>query len=269
LIKETGKRAHLGVLFEKHPLSVDSLLANWNGLLSGRHIYVRNQIRYIHTDFDLNNDTVFSAVEKQLPRLDSLTVKYLGFRCEHEMTAYVSSTYWLFDITCMDGCILLFPWLLFVLLFIGYPKLEVWVQRKVTREKIIETTVEVEKEIIVEKKIHLANVAIDKAQVFELPDGTIFDAFACTLEKDGLQQRLQPQSVSLLKLFLREKNHQIPSDSICLKLWGDVSHTERLYSAIRRLRNDLKKVKSDLFIESAYGVYELKSPISSKESDQY
>ena len=268
LIKETRKRGHLGILLGMYPLSIDSLLVNWNSLLSEKHIFIRNQIRYIHTDLNLDNDTVLSGVDKLLPRLDSLTVKYLGFRCEHELAAYVSHTYWLFGITYIDGCILSLPWLLLVLLFICYPKLEVWVRRKMTNEKIIEKIVEIEKEVIVEKKIHLADVTMDKAQVFELSDGTIFDAFACTLEKDGLQQRLQPQSVSLLKLFLQEKNHRVSSDDICMKLWGDVSHTERLYSAIRRLRNDLKKVNSDLFIESLYGVYELKFPISSQKSDQ-
>ena len=141
-------------------------------------------------------------------------------------------------------------------------------KRKLMHEKVIEKTVEVEKKIIVEKKIHLTNVKMDKAQVFELPGGTIFDAFAGTLERDGMKLRLQPQSISLLKLFLREENHRLTSDNICLKLWGDVSHTERLYSAIRRLRNDLKKVESELFIESSYGVYELKSPISSLNTDQ-
>ena len=268
LIKETRKRADLGFLLETNPLSIDTLLVNWNSLLSKNHIDVKSQVRYIYTDLKLNNDTVFSVVDKQLPRLDSLTVKYLGFRCEYELVAYVSHTYWLFAITYIDGGILLLPWLLLVLLFICCPKLEVWVRRKMTNEKVIEKTVEIEKEVIVEKKIHLADVTMDKAQVFELPDGTIFNVFAGTLEKDGLQQRLQPQSVSLLKLFLREKNHQVSSDDICLKLWGDVSHTERLYSAIRRLRNDLKKVNSELFIESLYGVYELKSPISSQKSDQ-
>lgn len=268
LIKETMRRGNLSGLLEIYPLSIDTLLIKWNSLLSKKHIYVRNQIRYIHTDLNLDNDTVFSVVDKRLPHLDSLTVKYLGFRCEHELAAYVYHTSWLFAITYIDRCLLLLPWLLLVLLFICYPKLEIWVRRKMTNEKIIEKTVEIEKEVIVEKKIHLTDVTMDKAQIFELPDGTIFDAFAGILEKDGLQQRLQPQSVSLLKLFLKEKNHQVSSDNICLKLWGDVSHTERLYSAIRRLRNDLKKVKSELFIESSYGVYELKSPISSQKSDQ-
>ena len=268
LVKDTRKRVRLTTLFAGHPLSTDTLLIHWESLLFANQIPIKGQVRYIYTDMELQNDTIYSIVSKRLSNLDSLTVKYLGFRCEHELAAFISYPHWMTTSFKENGFILLLPWILLILLSVYYPRLEVMVKRKFTHEIVIEKTIEIEKEVIVEKKIHLADVAIDKAQMFELPDGTIFDAFECTLEKDGLKQRLQPQSVSLLKLFLIENNHQVTSDSICLKLWGDVSHSERLYSAIRRLRNDLKRVKSELFIESSYGIYELKSPISSHKSDQ-
>ena len=150
--------------------------------------------------------------------MDSLTVKYLGFRCEHEITAYVSHPNWLFSLTRIDGCILLLPWLLLVLLLISYPNLEVWVQCKMIHEKIVEKTVQVEKKVIVEKEVHVVDVQIDKAGIFQLPDGTIFDSIAGLLDKGGVQQRLQPQSVSLLKLFINKEGHQLTSEEICMKL---------------------------------------------------
>ena len=259
LIKETRRRASLSTLFNKYPLSVDTLLVNWDGLLSEKHIYVRNQIRYIYTDLKLNNDTVFSVVDKQLPGLDSLMVKYLGFRCEHELVGYISYPSWLFNLTRIDGCVLLLPWLLLILLFISYPKLEIWIRCKITQEKIIEKTV------IVEKEIHVVNVQMDEGGIFNLPDGTIFDSVIGTLTKDGVQQRLQPQSVSLLKLFLSKEGHQVTSEEICIKLWRDTEYSYRLHSAIFRLRNDLKTVKSELLVSCSSGLYELKSTISSKK----
>ena len=266
LIKERRKRGHLGALLEMCPLSIDTLLIQWDSLLVGRQIPSRGQIRYIYTDLELQNDTVYSD-EKQTKSADSLTVKYLGFRCEHEMTAYVSYPYWLFDLNRIDGCILLLPWLLLVLLFIGYPKLEIWVQRKITRETIVEKTIEVEKKVIVEKEIHVVDVQIGRVGIFQLPDRTIFDSISGSLRKDVFQQRLQPQSISLLKLFLSNEEHQITSEEICMKLWGDTQYSYRLYSAISRLRNDLKAVKSELLVSCSYGVYELKLPISSKKSE--
>ena len=268
LIKEMQGRTGLSTLLEISPLLVDTVSLNWNKSLDLRQLPVRGSIRYVYTDLSLYNDTVFSIPDNPISHFDSLTVKFLGSRCEHELTAFASCPHWLFVLSNVDWCVLFLPWILLVFLSFFYSNLEAMAKRKLMHEKVIEKTVEVEKKIIVERKIHLANVKMDKAQVFELPDGTIFDAFAGTLERNGLKLRLQPQSISLLKLFLREENHRLTSDNICLKLWGDVSHTERLYSAIRRLRNDLKKVESELLIESSYGVYELKSPISSQNTDQ-
>ena len=263
LQKETRSRGDLSILLKIHPLSVDVLSVRLDSILLEKEIPVGFQMRYVYTDLKLQNDTTFSSLDKRLSRMDSLTVKYLGFRCEHEITAYVFHSYWLFALTRIDGCILLLPWLLLVLVFIGYPKLEIWMQRKMMYEKVIEKTLEVEKEIIVEKEIHVVDVHMDKIGVFNLPDGTIFDSIASLLTKDGVQQRLQPQSVSLLKLFLSNEDHQASSEEICMKLWGDTGYSYRLHSAISRLRNDLKAIKSELLVSCSYGLYELKLPISS------
>lgn len=264
LIKETRQRVRLSTLFSKYQLSVDTLAFQWNNILSEKQIPVSNQLRYIYTDWKLQNDTVYSIADEQLSHLDSLTVKYLGFRCEHELTVFVSYSYWTNSIMLTDWCVLLFPWILIVLLIFYYPQLATFVKGKLTHEKVIEKTVEVEKEIIVEKEIHVVDVQMNKVGIFNLPDGTIFNSIVGTLTKDGVQQRLQPQSVSLLKLFLDKENRQLTSDDICMKLWGDTSLSYRLHSAISRLRNDLKAIKSELFVSCSYGVYELKSPISSK-----
>ena len=267
LIKETRESTGLSTLLRLYPLSLDSLSAYWNNSLSEKQMPVRNQLRYVYTDLELQNDTVYSIADKQLSGLDSLTVKYLGFRCEHELVAFVSYPYWLLGLSMGNYCLLLMPWILLMLLFVCYPKLESLAQQKMTHEKVIEKMVEVEKEVIVEKEIYMVDVQMNKVGIFHLPDGTVFDSLVGTLTKDRVQQRLQPQSVSLLKLFLRKEDRQVTSDEICMKLWGDTGYADRLRSAISRLRNDFKAVKSELFVSCSYGVYELKFPISSKESE--
>ncbi len=266
LIKERKRRMIVGTLLLENPLSIDTLALYWNKKLLIKKIPVLSQIRYIYTDWNLQNDTVYSDSSNHLG-LDSLTVKYLGFRCEHEFTTFISYPYWSFAITRIEGCMLLLPWLLLMLLFISYHKLEVWVQRKMTFEKIIEKTIEVEKEVVVEKEIHIVDVQMDKVGIFQLPDGTVFESLGGTLTKDGVQQRLQPQSISLLKLFLNNQDHLVSSEEICMKLWGDTGYSYRLHSAVSRLRNDLKAVKSELLVSCSCGLYELKLPISSKKSE--
>ena len=252
-------RAHLGVLLEKYPLSIDTLLINWDSLLSKKHIYVKNQIRYIHTDLNLNNDTVFSVVAKRLPRMDSLVVKYLGFRCEHEVTAFVSYPYWLSSISGSDYCILSFPWILLLLLIVSYSKLEVLVKRKLMREKVIE------KEIIVEKEVYIADIQIEKAKIFRLEDDSFFDSLVGSITKGDFSHALPPQTALLLKLFLCKENHRLSTNEIQQELWKGQGTTAQLHKAIQRLRMELKKVSSDIVIKNVNGDYELKLSISSKK----
>ena len=268
LIKEREKRVKLGILLLQYPLSLETIKLNWDSLLLERQIASQNQIRYIYTDWFEQNDTLNVGLEGDKSLLDSLTVKYMGIRCEHEITAYISSPHWVSSIAGGDGCILLLPWILYVLLFVCYPKLEALAKRKLIHKEVIEKTIEVEKEVIVEKEVYVADVMMDKAGVYKLPDGTLFDSFAGSLNKDGVQQRLQPQSASLLKFLLSKNGNKATSEEICMKLWGDNQHSYRLHSATNRLRNDLKAVKSELVVSCSYGVYELKSPISSNNSNQ-
>ena len=172
LIKETRVRADLSVLFDMYPLSVDTLIIRWDSLSRAERFSIRTQIRHIYTDLNLNNDTVFSVADKPYSRLDSLTVKYLGYRCEHELTAFVSYPHWLSGLTYGDKCILLLPWILYVLLFVCYPKLEALAKRILIHKEVIEKTIEIEKEVIVEKEVYVADVMMDKAGVYKLPDGT-------------------------------------------------------------------------------------------------
>ena len=253
LIKERMRRGQLGVLLEKYPLSIDSLSVLWNSILSEKEITVGNQLRYIYTNWELQNDTVYSMVDEQFSHLDSLTVKYLGFRCEHELVAFVSYPYWLLDLSWDAYVWLILPWMLMVLLFVFYTPIE-----SSSRSWFI-------KEKIVEKEIHVADVEIEKAKTFRLQDGSLFDTFSGTLTKGGLSKQLPPQSVLLLKLFLRKENHHLSPSEIDQELWKGQGTTDQLHKAIQRLRTDLKKVSSEVVIKSVNGDYELKQPISSKK----
>lgn len=257
LTKEKDKRFGIGLLLLEYPLSLEMLKASWDSLLLDRQIVYQSKIRYVYTDLAEQNDTIktWDGSEKFLS--DSLTVKYLGFRCEHEMTAYISYPYWMYCLTNSQYFFLSLPLFLWLLLLMFYAKMEVFVQHKLVREKIV-----VQKE-----QIHVVDVQISKAKVFKLPDGTLFDSFAKVLSKGDIRHGIQPQSVSLLKLFLSKSDYKVTSTEISLELWKEEREKEKLYSAVRRLRNDLKAVNSDLVIRCTNGEYELKSPISSEESD--
>lgn len=158
----------------------------------------------------------------------------------------------------------MFPWLLLILLFLSFPKLEKWVKHKFVREKIVVQ----EKTIEVEKEVYIANVQIEKADVVSLQDGTLFDPIGKFLSKGEIRHYIKPQTVSLLKLFLSKSDCKLTASEISWALWKEESEKDKLYSAIRRLRNDLKTVQSDLIVSCTNREYELKFPISSCFPDQ-
>ena len=248
LIKDTEKRALLGALLDTYPFSINTLMIQWDSLLTERQIPGRGQIRYIYTDWELRNDTVCSNPMKNV---DSLMVTYLGFRCEHELVAYTSYPSWISSLSFSKCCRLFFPIILLGILFVCYDFLEKFFRRKLVKEKVVE------------REIHVADVAITQAKVYQLPDGSLFDSLAGTLKKGEIINTLPPQSVILLRLFLRKENHHLSSAEIEQELWNGNGSIDKLHKAMQRLRADLKKVSSEVVIKNVNGDYELKSPIPS------
>ena len=252
LIKDTHQRVFLGVLLAKYPLSIDTLTMHWDSLLCDKRLPVNAKVRYIHTDIQLQNDTTYSNADSRM-RFDSLTVSYMGFRCEHELTAFVSYPHWLSVLGISEWFLWFLPWGVLGLLATFYAPVEKFFRRKFVEVKIVE------------KEIHVADVAIEKAKVYLLPDGSLFDSFTGTLTKGDLSKQLPPQSCVLLKLFLRKENNRLSASEIEQELWKGQGTTDQLRKAIQRLRADLKQVSSEVAIKNVNGDYELKLPISSND----
>ena len=247
LIQETEKRGLVGALLFISPLSVDTLVIRWDSLLGSNQVLAKNRIRYIYTDEELQNDTVLTAKKGQT--MDSLTVRYLGFRCEHELVGYVSYPFWLSSLSVTEWGFLLLPWCVWGLLFVFYVPMERFIKKMLVREK----------------EVHVADVPIEKAKVYRLPDGTVFDTFAGTLVRGEEKTSLSPQSINLLKLFVRTSHYRATAEEIDSCLWYGKGSKEQLRTAIFRLRKDLKAVHSPLVIQNEGGIYELKNPHSIEE----
>ena len=253
LIKDAVKRGQLGSLLKIYPLSVDTLTMHWDSLLCDKRVPVNTQVRYILTDLQLQNDTTCSVADSRL-RFDSLTVSYMGFRCKHELTAFVSYPHWLSVLGIGKWILWFLPWGVLGLLAAFYAPVEKFFRRKFVEVKIVE------------KEIHVADVAIEEAKVYQLPDGSLFNSFTGTLTKGDLSKQLPPQTGILLKLFLRKENNRLSVSEIERELWKGQGTTDQLHKAIQRLRADLKYVSSEVVIKNVNGDYELKLPISSNDS---
>ena len=123
------------------------------------------------------------------------------------------------------------------------------------------------REKVVEKEVHVADVKIDEAKIFLLPDDSLLDSYSGILINGQFSKRLSPQSIILLKLFLRKDSHFLSSIEIEQELWDGKGSADRLHKAIQRLRIDLKDVSSKIVIKNVNGSYELISPISSNKRE--
>lgn len=245
LLKENVGRYLLTTLLEIQPLSVDTLLMDLDSLLMEKQIPLQTQIRYIYTDEELKNDTMYAHADSRL-QLDSLTVKYMGFRCEHEVMAFVAFPQWLQGLSWGAWFGLVLPWVAWVLLLVFYAPVEAYFRRKFVSEKVVE------------KEIHVADVTIDKAMVYRLSETILFDSFAGTLMSGDTTYTLTPQSSLLLKLFLRKENHRLSPEEIMQELWKGNATSDQMYKAIQRLRKELQKASSEIVIKNVNGDYELK-----------
>ena len=245
IIKETVQRGHLGTLLKVYPLSVDTLSMHLDSLMLEKKIPLQTQIRYIYTDEELKNDTMYAHADSRL-QLDSLTVKYMGFRCEHEVMAFVAFPQWLQGLSWGAWFGLVLPWVAWVLLLVFYAPVEAYFRRKFVSEKVVE------------KEIHVADVTIDKAMVYRLSETILFDSFAGTLMSGDTTYTLTPQSSLLLKFFLRKENHRLSPEEIMQELWKGNATSDQMYKAIQRLRKELQKASSEIVIKNVNGDYELK-----------
>lgn len=245
LLKEYDGRTMLTALLEIHPLSADTLSMHLDSLMVEKKIPLQTHIRYIYTDEELKNDTVYAHADSHL-QLDSLTVKYMGFRCEHEVMAFVAFPQWHQGLSWGAWCGLVLPWVAWVLLLVFYAPVEAYFRRKFVTEKVVE------------KEIHVADVTIDKAMVYRLSETILFDSFAGTLMSGDTTYTLTPQSSLLLKLFLRKENHRLSPEEIMQELWKGNATSDQMYKAIQRLRKELQKASSEIVIKNVNGDYELK-----------
>lgn len=241
--------ADISYLIEEYPISVDTLHHRWDSLLN-LPLIATTSIRYVMTDLAERNDTAYAHREHFTFPKDSALVWYLGYRCEAEFVGSVRyPEVWTTWSPFTWGCLFL-PWMVGILFLFFYKKVWSLVQRKFTKNKIV----------------HVADAQIADAKIYQLGDGAIYDVFSQTIQKGNAVGKLAPQSGSLFLLFLRASEHRVTTDEIDQCLWHGKGTKERIYTAIRRLRNELKSAPTEVSIENLGEVYQLKNAHSIEEN---
>ena len=255
IVKDTKQRSLLTFVLEEKPLASDTLCEEWNHLLKNVGVLADTRIRISILDLQEIESSRYSKNAMKALSVDSLISYYVGFRCETEVTGFISYS-WLNIFKTKNIIILCLSFVITILIYCRGGSLISLLKRRLYKEKV-----RVEKEIVVEEKIvPIAMVELEKSTIFQLEDGVIFDEETKVLKRSEVVEKLFPQVASLLKLFIIAEEHRLSVEEIDKGLWQGHGSFERMHTAIRRLRIALSKV-SHLIIEYENGFYQLKTSL--------
>lgn len=250
--KDPDMRGFQTYLFQKYPLSVDSLYVAWVECLEKAGLPGKGGLQIGH--LDMNTGKVEeTAVLEGFSTADSLAYFTMGYFCEMEVTAYAKvSSFQLYSFA--DGGLLL--------LCLGFSSMLVWLllnARHVYRRYLV-------REVRVE--VPVAVVEHSHSRYYKLGDGTIFDRDELSLQKEGRRVDLTAQKAELLWLLIQAKGEALSNQDLIAGLWPDGSGNDgRLHQAVGRLSKSLKEV-SACWIENRRGFYRLvMSNVPEEKSD--
>lgn len=268
LVKEKKKRMLLSFLFDKFPLSVETLNQHWDSLLIDKGILARPYIKYSVTNLEDSTTVYYSQQSKKLLRADSLASYYMGICCEMEVTGFIAYD-WCGMFKWWQWTFLMLPWgCLFALIFFYEPLLFYFKRRFEKKEIVIqEKEVVVEKQVVVEKEVYIADVGMKETKLCRLEEGVYFDQVERILSNGKMKKKVTPQVAALLKLFLRTENWSLTSEEIDLHMWNGKGNAGKLHTLICRLRETLNEVSSLVVTYDGNGVYQLKKPDSIEKNE--
>lgn len=243
LIEGGSVNSAISALIDKYPYSVDALKHRWDSLLN-RKLRATTAIRYVLTDLGEHRDTTFANRDYFVYPIDSSLVSYIGYRCEAEFVGCVHYPSLWRACSPLNWALLLLPFLLLALILIYYPQISAAIRRRFIKKEIV----------------HVADASIERAKVYQLPDGMLFDVMAHSIRKGNETFKLSPQSVVLLKLFLRNPDRKVSVEEMNRELWEGKAAKGRMEVAVSRFRAELKKASPHLKVDYLNGVYQLKMP---------
>lgn len=254
IVKRHEERGMLSVLFEEHPLSADTLNMLWDSLLVERQIPVTSQIRYSLTDLQEHVSVMSSKSPKKALQTDSLVSRYMGYRCEMEVTGFV-----VYDNRTVFGGAQwlggLLPWLIFGLLIAAYDRLCACFNRWfVKKEVVVEKEIIIkEKEVVVDRVVRAVDEEAVHAKLYKLKEGVYFNSETNAVATDeAVLANVAPQAAILLKAFFHAENQRLTEEEIRKVLWNDKGESFQLHMPLRRLRKVLEEF-SDLEVHHEGG----------------
>lgn len=233
------------VLFREQPIHPDTLNNHWQKTLESMGIHAKTGLNIVVMDRNQNNHQKMSRDGFMCVPGFHLFTFYIGYLCEIEVSSFIH--YSMLNI-------LIDNWFSFLFLFLGVmttASLLLFLLKK--REKK-------EKEgTFLESNASIPTIEDSHNRIYIISPDTVFDSVTQQLTFKGVNEtKLSEQLSALLILFMETENHEMTDETIINKLWPDNSvHPDRLYSAMKRLRKELKLDSSISIIHIHPNKYQL------------
>lgn len=234
------------IKLEKHPLNANELNNVWDSLLVEMGFRGRTGTRVSVTDLSERETCTYS--DKRYAKADSLISRYIGYRNEVGATGYIHCSLW--EVFSAKDVILLCALFLGCVSLFFIDKYVVLLYRRFFVKMM---------PVIPPKGV--------EAHIYQLDENMFFDSYSRKLWNANAEETVASQPAILLQGFLDAEGWKLTNEEIIQLLWqGEAVSSERLHSAVNRLRLHLKKVSNSWTVENANFAYQFKkSPFSSKK----
>lgn len=217
------------IVLKEYPIILDTLNAIWRHCLNRKNIMARTGVRVSVTDLNNQTESEFSEPWKFDVLKDSLLSRWVGYRCEIEVTGFANYE-WFSNMDIKDYLLFSIPLLIAALLCIAGIVFKDKIKKCFTKE----VSVTIEKEIPVIVKDEMGT------HIYKLEEGILFDVRASLLKKGDKSIHLTPQARKLLKVFIEAKGYRPTNDEIIPLLWPANDGTlGKVHTSVARLREQI------------------------------
>lgn len=226
------------VVLAKNPVDAEAFYTTWRTLILNYANCQNDQwLRISYTDWS-NNRIAFCFPDSVLPlQVDSICSVYVGNRGELEATVFANLS-WYHFLSASEWLLSIGIWVIVLVPILFKKSLYRFCKRHLTREKVIEKVVAIEREKIVPMK--QLEIGIKK---YHLGKDIFFDATNHKLQTPQTEIVLKTQIAFSLQCILDAEKYSIDKQELTQKLWPDAQDTDlsnRLYNVIYNLRVILK-----------------------------
>lgn len=238
-----AERTKQSLCLADNPLSADTISQYWLNLLVDYRIFATVAVENCLTDLEGNVSCMESNRSKNLVSSQFRFVSYIGNRCETEIIGKLKYTWW---------AVYFYYWYPFAAIVVVLSVVLSLIFYSFKLKNKPHPVEYVEKEVIREKVYTVKEVGEKRPDLYSFNNDLLFDPRKQLLIYKGIEIKLSPQSVVILKYFLDAPDNTATGDELVRDIWGGNhgatinnfrSASQRIYIAFAQTNVSIKFVR--------------------------